>query len=123
MGCVIVFSKSRKSLLTGYVTSLLLPAHNLKGIARLNNALVYPRTFGKKLLVISMFLATTAAALYFLHHKSVDSLNACINLIWTHTSFARYCHIKEILCQCWNSSICHLTQGNVIILLFKVLES
>ena len=45
----------------------------------------------------------------FLHHKSVDSINACINLIWTHKSFVRYCHIKEILWQRWNSSICHLT--------------
>ena len=25
--------------------------------------------------------------LSFLHHKYVDSLNACINLIWTHTSY------------------------------------
>ena len=40
----------------------------------------------------------------------VDSLNACINLIWTHTSFVRYCHIKEILWQCWSRTICHLTQ-------------
>ena len=46
----------------------------------------------------------------FLHDKSVDSLNACFNLIWTHTSFVMYCHIKEILWQCWNSSICHLTK-------------
>ena len=30
--------KSRKFLLTGYVTSLLLPPHNLKGITRLYNA-------------------------------------------------------------------------------------
>ena len=72
MGCVIVSSKSRKPLLVGYVTSLLLPPHNLKGIARLYNA----RPFGKKLLVISMFLATAAAACSFLHHKSVDSVKA-----------------------------------------------
>ena len=32
-----------------------------------------------------------------LHRKSVDSLNACINLIWTHTSFVRHCHIKYTL--------------------------
>ena len=61
MGCVIVSSKSTKSLLTGYVTSLLLLPYNLKGIARLYNAPVYACSFGKKLFVISMFLATTAA--------------------------------------------------------------
>ena len=36
MGCVIVSSKSRKSLLTGYVTSLLMPHTTLQ--ARLYNA-------------------------------------------------------------------------------------
>ena len=55
MGCVIVISKSRKSVLKGYVNSLLLPPTNLKGIARLYN--------DKKLFVISMFLATIAVTL------------------------------------------------------------
>ena len=47
--------------------------------------------------------SATGAAILLMHVQ-------CINLIWTHTSFVRYCHIEEILCQCWNSNICHLTQ-------------
>ena len=33
-----------------------------------------------------------------------------MHVSWARTSFVSYCRIKEILCQCRNSSICHLTQ-------------
>ena len=69
MGCVIVSSKARKTLMTGYVTSLLLYPHNLKGIARLYNALVFNPTLWEEAACYVHVLNCS-----FLHHTSVDSL-------------------------------------------------